>query len=114
MPPAEARVQRFEARDRATVQTKFLKTDRPRAIDRYIDYFGGGSAVSTTLAETDLCGERFLDVLTEQVQRVPGGIRVSPCRRNDNLSRLRGDTPLGFGIKHMCLSHLAALLLGGR
>jgi len=78
MRPAEARVQRFEARDRATVQTKFLKTDRPRAIDRYIDYFGGGSDVSTTLAETDLCGERFLDVLTEQAQRVPGALGCRP------------------------------------
>ena len=39
----------------------FFKADRPRAIDRYIDYFGG-SAASAALGD-DLCGETFLERL---------------------------------------------------
>lgn len=40
----------------------FFKPDRPRAIDRYIDYFGGaGSAAPAT--DDDVCGETFLERL---------------------------------------------------
>ncbi len=91
MSPAEAAVQRFEARDHTTAQTKFFKADHPRAIDRYIDYFGSCQPVRTNLAETDLCGEQFLNALIEQAQRPR---RESPvvslCRRNDNLSLVSG------------------------
>ncbi len=34
-----------------------FKPDRPRAIDRYIDYFGGGAG------HPDPCGEALLDCL---------------------------------------------------
>lgn len=36
-------------------QARLFKVDRPRRIDRYIDYFGG--------AGHDTCGERLLDAL---------------------------------------------------
>jgi hypothetical protein len=39
-----------------------FKTDRPRSIDRYIDYFGGSGAVLTA-AEHDRCGEALLERL---------------------------------------------------
>lgn len=39
-----------------------FKADRPRAIDRYIDYFGGAGGASAT-ADEDRCGEALLDRL---------------------------------------------------
>jgi hypothetical protein len=42
------------------VQDLLFKPDRPREIDRYIDYFGGASDVSAD--ETpDTCGEALLE-----------------------------------------------------
>jgi hypothetical protein len=40
----------------------FFKTDRPRPIDRYIDYFGGAGAALTP-ADYDRCGEALLERL---------------------------------------------------
>ena len=40
----------------------FFKVDRPRAIDRYIDYFGGAGTASATAGD-DLCGETLLERL---------------------------------------------------
>ena len=40
----------------------FFKVDRPRAIDRYIDYFGGAGGASATAGD-DLCGETLLERL---------------------------------------------------
>ena len=40
----------------------FFKVDRPRAIDRYIDYFGGAGGASATAGD-DLCGETSLERL---------------------------------------------------
>jgi hypothetical protein len=40
----------------------FFKVDRPRAIDRYIDYFGGAGGAATTAGD-DLCGETSLERL---------------------------------------------------
>ena len=39
-------------------QDTLFKADHPRAIDRYIDYFGGVATAD------DPCGEAFLDTLT--------------------------------------------------
>ena len=39
-----------------------FKVDRPRAIDRYIDYFGGAGAASTATGD-DLCRETPLERL---------------------------------------------------
>ena len=39
-----------------------FKRDHPRAIDRYIDYFGGAAAKGKIL---DPCGEAFLESLEE-------------------------------------------------
>jgi hypothetical protein len=41
------------------VRDLLFKPDRPRAIDEYIDYFGGTSHASTD--EDDVCGEIFLE-----------------------------------------------------
>jgi len=42
------------------VQALFFKPDRPREIDRYIDYFGGASDAHAD--ETpDACGEAWLE-----------------------------------------------------
>lgn len=41
---------------------QILKADHTRAIDRYIDYFGGWPA-ATISPERDPCGERFLDAV---------------------------------------------------
>ena len=51
-PPAQARWHGREL---------FFKTDHPRAIDRYIDYFGG--LPRSQGADGDPCGERLLDTL---------------------------------------------------
>ena len=40
----------------------FFKSDRPRAIDQYIDYFGGGGAAAAAVGD-DLCGETLLERL---------------------------------------------------
>lgn len=40
----------------------FFKTDRPRSIDRYIDYFGG-AGVALAAADDDRCGEALLERL---------------------------------------------------
>jgi hypothetical protein len=44
---------------RAEVRDLLFKPDRPRAIDEYIDYFGGTSDASAD--EDDVCGEAFLE-----------------------------------------------------
>jgi len=43
------------------VRPLFFKSDHPRAIDRYIDYFGGGGGGE--LAVDDRCGETLLERL---------------------------------------------------
>jgi hypothetical protein len=43
--------------DRPAPTGRLFKADRPRTIDRHIDYFGGASA------DGDLCGEVLLDLL---------------------------------------------------
>ena len=40
----------------------FFKADHPRAIDRYIDYFGGAGSAGAAAAD-DLCGETLLERL---------------------------------------------------
>jgi hypothetical protein len=40
----------------------FFKPDHPRAIDQYIDYFGGADGAST-VAGDDVCGETVLERL---------------------------------------------------
>ena len=40
----------------------FFKPDRPRAIDRHIDYFGGAGGATWTI-DDDLCGEALLERL---------------------------------------------------
>lgn len=56
----------------------FREADRPRAIDRYIDYFGERLAAGGVPAD-DPCGERLLDALASQATpdrlKSPGG----PC-----------------------------------
>ena len=44
---------------RADVRDLLFKPDRPRAIDGYIDYFGGASEPSAH--DDDACGEAFLE-----------------------------------------------------
>ena len=50
------------AASRPEARELLFKPDRPRAIDRHIDYFGG---VNETLAESDddRCGDAFLEAL---------------------------------------------------
>jgi hypothetical protein len=43
-------------------QRIFFKADRPRAIDRYIDYFGGAGGAPAA-ADDDVCGETLLERL---------------------------------------------------
>jgi len=40
----------------------FFKADHPRAIDRYIDYFGGAGGGSAASGD-DVCGETLLERL---------------------------------------------------
>jgi hypothetical protein len=40
----------------------FFKADHPRAIDRYIDYFGGAGGASAASGD-DVCGETLLERL---------------------------------------------------
>ena len=44
-----------------------FKQDRPRVIDRYIDYFGGPAGHAARLA--DACGERLLDCFEADERR---------------------------------------------
>jgi hypothetical protein len=44
---------------RGDVRDLLFKPDRPRAIDEYIDYFGGASEASSD--EDDVRGEAFLE-----------------------------------------------------
>lgn len=53
---ADARMRSREAR------RVFFKADRPRAIDDYIDYFGGAGGPAAA-ADDDLCGETLLERL---------------------------------------------------
>lgn len=43
-----------------------LKADRPRGIDRYIDYFGDPRGCAL-----DLCGEELLDALADELPATP-------------------------------------------
>jgi hypothetical protein len=45
----------------ASKRRGLFKTDRPRAIDRYIDYFGGPSS--------DPCGEGLLDCFEDRATK---------------------------------------------
>jgi hypothetical protein len=47
--------------NRATLRDLFYKTDRPRWIDEYIDFFGDRAARSEPLA--DCCGDLLLGSL---------------------------------------------------
>ena len=51
-----------DAGARPEARELLFKPDRPRAIDRHIDYFGG---VTETLSESDddRCGDAFLEAL---------------------------------------------------
>jgi hypothetical protein len=64
---AHARITRATQKSPASLRNRearrmLFKADRPRAIDRYIDYFGGAGAASAALGD-DLCGETFLERL---------------------------------------------------
>jgi len=50
-----------------------FKLDRPRAIDRYIDYFGGPAGHAARLA--DAGGERLLDGFEPDEARLLGRLR---------------------------------------
>jgi hypothetical protein len=50
-----------------------FKLDRPRAIDRLIDYFGGRAGHAAQL--TDACGEYLLDGFEAYESRVLGRFR---------------------------------------
>lgn len=54
---------------------KFLKRDYPRAIDQYIDYFGGSPSAGVS-PESDPCGEGLLDTLADRGE--PTGSESSP------------------------------------
>jgi len=63
MTPTRSTTASSRARD---VRRLPFKTDRPRSIDRYIDYFGdyfGGAGVALTAADGDRCGEALLERL---------------------------------------------------
>ena len=63
---AHSRMSRATKTSAALTRTRearrlFFKADRPRAIDRYIDYFGGAGGASA--AADDRCGETLLERL---------------------------------------------------
>jgi hypothetical protein len=59
MAPARSTTASSRARE---ARRLLFKTDRPRSIDRYIDYFGG-AGVALTAADDDRCGEALLERL---------------------------------------------------
>lgn len=67
MSRAKAAGQAFETPGLPTVRLPIVKADHPRAIDSYIDYFGGRLAADVS-PENDPCGEGFLDAFAR-----PGG-----------------------------------------
>lgn len=50
-----------------------VKLDRPRAIDRYIDYFGGPVGDAARVA--DSCGEHLMDCFEADESRAIIGLR---------------------------------------
>jgi hypothetical protein len=52
----------FASAQARKVRPLFFKSDHPRAIDRYIDYFGGAGG-GGELAVDDHCGETLLERL---------------------------------------------------
>jgi hypothetical protein len=66
-PTEDRAAMRHEARSGATTAgaggtaAALFKEDRPRAIDRYIDYFGDGS-----IGHRDVCGEALLGALADE------------------------------------------------
>ena len=46
---------------------RLSKNDRPRSIDRFIDFFGAGSG--SAASSVDTCGERLLEVLDDDDDR---------------------------------------------
>jgi hypothetical protein len=58
MTPARSTTASSRARE---ARPLFFKSDRPRSIDRYIDYFGGAGIALT--ADDDRCGEALLERL---------------------------------------------------
>lgn len=64
---AQARIRHATQKAAASRRTReahrlFFKADRPRAIDQYIDYFGGAGGNAVAAAD-DLCGETLLERL---------------------------------------------------
>jgi len=54
-------VQSAASDERAEVKELLLKRDRPRDIDRHIDYFGGASEPASDGVDDDVCGEAFME-----------------------------------------------------
>jgi hypothetical protein len=52
-----------QASKQIRIRVRLVKPDHPRAIDRYIDYFGDSNRRA---AARDVCGERLLETLAGQ------------------------------------------------
>lgn len=58
---AQARITHSAQKPAREARRLFFKPDHPRAIDQYIDYFGGAGSASAV--GDDLCGETLLERL---------------------------------------------------
>ncbi len=68
MSQAKAAARGFETPSLPTVRLQIFKADHPRAVDSYIDYFGGRLAANVS-PENDPCGEGLLDALARDWPR---------------------------------------------
>lgn len=68
MPQAKTVARTFETQSPPTARGKLFKADRPRAIDRYINYFGG-QPVARVSPGDDPRGERLLGALASEEKR---------------------------------------------
>lgn len=85
--------------------TRLFKPDRPRAIDRCIDYFGGAAGRTS-----DSCGEALLDCLDQaidddEVGAIAANQEKARCKRRHGGQRPMTLKPIG-GL--LCLALLAA------
>jgi hypothetical protein len=63
----------LSSKERRIAARGLFKLDRPRAIDRYIDFFGGSAGHAARLA--DACGEHLLDAFEAVESRILGRLR---------------------------------------
>lgn len=92
---------------RALARRKLFKLDRPRAIDSYIDYFGGRPAADIPRAN-DPCGEGLLNALAgrrESARQRPASDEPRRSSEPSQPVREEADDSGGRPMRHRTKGH---------